>query len=205
MLTETQERMLIVVKKGTEKEFIDLFKSYDIESAVVGEVIEDKVFKIEHNDKIWADIPVDALDSDAPIYYLLSKEATYYKDFQNMDLHIPEVSSHSEMLKTLLSQETIASKEWVYNQFNSNSNQQTLKGRGTGAAVVQITDQDKAIAITTDSNSRYIYLDTEIGGQIEVAEAARNLVVCSDKPLAPTDDINYVNPTTNEIFWQMEK
>src|SRR5699024_3000723 len=186
MLSETQERMLLVVKKGTEKEFIDLFKSFDIESAVVGEVIEEKVFKIEHNDKIWADIPVDALDSDEPIYYLLSKEAAYYKDFQimnltipevisysemihtlltkytikkinaiipvntlnsdatinyllskeaayykdfqNMNLPIPEVTSHSEMLKTLLSQETIASKEWVYNQFNSNSNQQTLKG-----------------------------------------------------------------------------
>src|SRR5690625_6316892 len=85
------------------------------------------------------------------------------------------------MIKTLLSQETIASKEWVYNQFNSNSNQQTLKGPGSGAAVVQINDQDKAIAITTDSNSRYIYLDPEIGGQIAVAEAARNLVVSGAK------------------------
>lgn len=205
MLSETQERMLLVVKKGTEKEFIDLFKSFDIESAVVGEVIEEKVFKIEHNDKIWADIPVDALDSDAPIYYLLSKEAAYYKDFQNMDLPIPEVTSHSEMLKTLLSQETIASKEWVYNQFNSNSNQQTLKGPGSGAAVVQINDQDKAIAITTDSNSRYIYLDPEVGGQIAVAEAARNLVVSGAKPLALTDGLNYGNPTNKEIFWQMEK
>src|SRR5699024_11668222 len=87
----------------------------------------------------------------------------------------------------------------------SNSNQQTLKGPGSGAAVVQINDQDKAIAITTDSNSRYIYLDPEVGGQIAVAEAARNLVVSGAKPLALTDGLNYGNPTNREVFRQMEK
>lgn len=205
MLSETQERMLLVVKKGTEKEFIDLFNSHDVEAAVVGEVIEDKVFKIKYADKIWADIPVDALDSEAPVYYLGSTEAEYYKKFQKLDVETPKVDDHSAMLKTLLTQETIASKEWVYNQFKSNINNKTLKGPGSGAAVVQINDQDKAIAITTDSNSRYIYLDPEVGGQIAVAEAARNIVVSGAKPLAITDGLNYGNPTNKEIFWQMEK
>ncbi len=205
MLSETQERMLLVVKKGTEEEFIDLFNTHDVEAAVVGEVIEDKVFKIKHADKIWADIPVDALDADAPVYYLTSKEAEYYKEFQKMDIQTPEVADYSSMLKTLLTQETIASKEWVYNQFESNLDNKTLKGPGSGAAVVQINDQDKAIAITTDSNSRYIYLDPEVGGQIAVAEAARNIVVSGAKPLAITDGLNYGNPTNKEIFWQMEK
>lgn len=205
MLSETQERMLLVVKKGTEKEFLDLFNSYDVEAAVVGEVIEDKVFKIKHEEKIWADIPVDALDSDAPVYYLKSTEAKYYKAFQEMEQGTPQVEDHSEMLKTLLTSETIASKEWVYNQFESNKDNKTIKGPGSGAAVVQINDQDKAIAITTDSNSRYIYLDPEIGGQIAVAEAARNLVASGAKPLAITDGLNYGNPTNEEVFWQMEK
>ncbi|HLR59822.1 MAG TPA: phosphoribosylformylglycinamidine synthase subunit PurL [Pseudogracilibacillus sp.] len=205
MLSETQERMLLVVKKGTEKEFIDLFNSHEVEAAVVGEVIEDKVFKIKYADKIWADIPVDALDSEAPVYYLGSTEAEYYKKFQKLAVEMPKVDDHSAMLRTLLTQETIASKEWVYNQFESNLDNKTLKGPGSGAAVVQINDQDKAIAITTDSNSRYIYLDPEVGGQIAVAEAARNIVVSGAKPLAITDGLNYGNPTNKEIFWQMEK
>src|SRR5699024_6102203 len=95
MLSETQERMLLVVQKGTEKEFIDLFKSFETESAVECEVFEEKGCGIEHAEKIWADIPVDALDSDAPIYYFLSTEAAYDKDCQNMNLPIPEVTSHS--------------------------------------------------------------------------------------------------------------
>ncbi len=205
MLSETQERMLLVVKKGKEQEFIDLFNAHDVEAAIVGEVIEEKVFKIKHEDKIWADIPVDALDSDAPVYYLDSKEAKYYQEFQAMESSTPEVDDYPEMLKTLLIRETIASKEWVYNQFESNLDNKTLKGPGSGAAVVQINDQDKAIAITADSNSRYIYLDPEVGGQIAVAEAARNIVVSGAKPLAITDGLNYGNPTNKEIFWQMEK
>src|SRR5699024_8488503 len=175
------------------------FKSFDFESAFGGDVIEEKVFKIGDNDKICTAIAGEALDSDATIYYLLSKETAYYKDFQHMNLPIPEVTSHPEILTTLHSRKAIESKEWVYNEFNSNSKQQTLKGPGSGAAVVQINDQDKAIAITTDSNSRYIYLDPEVGGQIAVAEAARNLVVSGAKPLALTGGLNYGNPTNKGI------
>src|SRR5699024_12658993 len=126
-------------------------------------------------------------------------------DLHNMKRPRREVTAHSEMLKTVLSQETSASKEWVYNQFNSNSNQQAVKGPGSGATVVQINDQDKSSAITSDSNSRYIYLDPEVWGQIAVAEAARNLVVSGAKPHALTDGLNYGDPTNREIFWQMEK
>ncbi len=205
MLSETQERMLLVVKKGEEKEFLDLFAAHDVEAAVVGEVIEEKVFRIEHEGKVWADIPVDALDKDAPVYYLPKKEAAYYQKFKEMELATPEVSDHAEMLKTLLQQETIASKNWVYEQFDSNINNQTLSKAGSGAAIVQIGDRDKAIAITTDSNSRYIYLDPKEGGKIAVAEAARNIVASGAKPLAITDGLNYGNPTNKEVFWQMEE
>lgn len=205
MLSETQERMLLVVKEGSEEEIINLFKKHDVEACVIGEVIEEKVFRVEHQGKIWADVPVDALDKDAPVYYLPSKEATYYKEFQAMDESVPEVSDYKTTLHQLLSQPTIASKRFVYKQFDSEIGGQTLQGPGSGAAVVRIPNRDKAIAITTDSNSRYIYLDPYVGGQIAVAEAMRNILVSGAKPLGITDGLNFGNPTNEEVFWQMEQ
>lgn len=205
MLSETQERMLLVVKKGTEEEIIDLFTKHNINAVAVGEVIEEKVFRIEHDGKIWADVPVDALDKDAPVYYMPSKEPAYFAQFQAQEAAVPMVDHHSETLKELLAQPTIASKEFVYEQFDSNTRGETLVGPGSGAAIVGIPNRDKAIAITTDSNSRYIYLDPETGGKIAVAEAMRNIVASGAKPLGITDGLNYGNPTNEEVFWQMEQ
>src|SRR5699024_641887 len=147
---------LLVVKKGTEEEIIDLFTKHNINAVAVGEVIEEKVFRIEHDGKIWADVPVDALDKDAPVYYMPSKEPAYFAQFQAQEAAVPMVDHHSETLKELLAQPTIASKEFVYEQFDSNTRGETLVGPGSGAAIVGIPNRDKAIAITTDSNSRYI-------------------------------------------------
>ena len=205
MLSETQERMLLVVKKGEEQAIIDLFAKHDVEACAVGEVIEEKVFRIQHENKIWADVPVDALDQDAPVYHLPSKEATYYQAFQQMETVVPVIHDYGATLKGLLQKPTIASKQWVYDQFDSQMNGNTVAGPGAGAAVVKIADHDKAIAITTDCNARYIYLDPEVGGQIAVAEAARNIVVSGAKPIGLTDGLNYGNPTNEEVFWQMEK
>ena len=205
MLSETQERMLLVVEKGKEQEIIDIFTKHDVDACAVGEVISEKVFKVEHKEKVWAKIPVDALDQDAPVYHLPSKEASYFREFQEMETTIPEVKNYEETLKQLLQQPTIASKAYAYDQFDSEMNGQTLKGPGSGAAVVKIDGYDKAIAITADCNSRYIYLDPEQGGQIALAEAARNIVVSGAKPIGITDGLNYGNPTNEEVFWQMEK
>ena len=205
MLSETQERMLLVVKKGREQEIFDIFAKHDVDAVAIGEVIEEKVFRIEHEGKVWAEVPVDALDKDAPVYYLPSKEATYYKEFQQQERKVPIVENYSETLKTLLQQPTIASKEYVYNQFDSEARGNTLVGPGAGAAVVKIEGHDKAIAISTDCNSRYIYLDPEVGGKIAVAEACRNIIVSGAKPIGITDGLNYGNPTNEEVFWQMEK
>src|SRR5690625_2269429 len=190
MLSETQERMLLVVKKGEEQEIIDIFNKHEVEACAVGEVISEKVFKVEHKEKVWAKIPVDALDQDAPVYHLPSKEASYFREFQEMEPTIPEVNNYGETLKQLLQQPTIASKAYAYDQFDSEMNGQTLKGPGSGAAVVKIDGYDKAIAITADCNSRYIYLDPEHGGQIALAEAARNIVVSGAKPIGITDGLN---------------
>src|SRR5690625_3456211 len=205
MLSESQERMLLVVKKGHEQEIIDIFKKYDLLAVAVGEVIEDKRFRIKHHGDVMADIPVDALTEDAPEYDMPSKEAEYFTRFQQMENKVPLVEDHAHVMKQLLQQPTIASKEWAYSQFGSEADSNMLVPPGSDAAIVQIKDQDKSIAMTADCNSRYIYLDPETGGKIAVAEAARNLVCSGAKPLALTDGLNFGNPTNPETFWQMEK
>lgn len=205
MLSESQERMLLCVKSGHEQEIIAIFEKYGLQSVPAGKVIEEKVFRITHHDEIVANIPVDSLADDAPVYHLPSKEAAYYKAFQQMDVKTPIVENYGETLKQLLQRPTIASKEWVYDQYDSMVQTNTVVSPGSDAAVIRIKGTDKALAITTDCNSRYIYLDPEKGGKIAVAEAARNIICSGAKPLGLTDGLNFGNPTNPEIFWQMEK
>ena len=205
MLSESQERMLLVVKKGQEQEILDIFAKHDVDAAVIGEVIEEKTFRIKQHGEVFADIPVDILADEAPVYHLPTKEAAYYQEFQNMENEVPAVDDHQAMLRQLLQQPTIASKEWAYKQFDTEAQGNTIAGPGSDAAVVKIDGTDKAIAITTDCNSRYIYLDPKVGGQIAVAEAARNIVCSGAKPLAITDGLNYGNPQNPEVFWQMSE
>jgi phosphoribosylformylglycinamidine synthase len=205
MLSESQERMLLVVEKGKEQEIIDVFNKHDIEAVAIGEVVEEETFRIVHQGEVKAEIPVAALTDEAPVYDLPSTVPSYYETFQKMDTFQPEVNDYSKMLRQLLQQPTIASKEWAYSQYDSNAQENTLVGPGGGAGVVRIEGVDKAIAMTTDCNSRYLYLDPKIGGKIAVAEASRNLVASGAKPLALTDGLNYGDPTNPETFWQMEQ
>ncbi|MFD2045194.1 phosphoribosylformylglycinamidine synthase subunit PurL [Ornithinibacillus salinisoli] len=205
MLSESQERMLMVVKKGREQEIIDVFEKYGLQAVAVGHVVEEKVFRLKQHGEVQAEIPVDALAEEAPVYHLPSVEARYFKEFQAMDVAVPAVEDHGEMLKKLLQQPTIASKEWVYDQYDSMVQTNTVVSPGSDAAVVRIKGADKALAITTDCNSRYIYLDPETGGKIAVVEAARNIVCSGARPLGLTDGLNFGNPTNPEVFWQMEK
>ncbi|EKN68112.1 phosphoribosylformylglycinamidine synthase subunit PurL [Schinkia azotoformans] len=205
MLSESQERMLLVVKKGQQQEILDIFAKHDVDAAVIGEVIQEKTFRIKQHGEIVVDIPVNILADEAPVYHLPSKEAAYYQEFQAMENEVPTVEDHQAMLRQLLQQPTIASKEWAYMQYDAEAQGNTIVGPGSDAAIVKIDGTDKAIAITTDCNSRYIYLDPKVGGQIAVAEAARNLVCSGAKPLAITDGLNYGNPNNPEVFWQMEE
>ncbi|MEK3888371.1 phosphoribosylformylglycinamidine synthase subunit PurL [Bacillus sp. FSL K6-3431] len=205
MLSESQERMLLCVKQGREQEIIEVFEKYALHAVPVGKVIEEKVFRIKHRGEVVADIPVDPLADDAPVYHMPSVEADYFKYFQSMENEIPEIQNHAQMLKKLLQQPTIASKEWVYDHYDSMVQTNTVVAPGSDAAVIRVKGHDKALAITTDCNSRYIYLDPETGGKIAVAEAARNIVCSGAKPLGLTDGLNFGNPKNPEIFWQMEK
>lgn len=205
MLSESQERMLIVVTKGREQEIKDLFTKYDLEAVAIGTVTDDKKLRLLHHGEVVADVPVDALAEDAPVYHKPSKVPAYYEEFQAMEQEIPQVSDLKETLLKLLSQPTIASKEWVYNQYDYMVRTNTVVSPGSDAAVVRIRGTRKALAMTTDCNSRYVYLDPEVGGKIAVAEAARNIVCSGAEPLAITDNLNFGNPEKPEVFWQIEK
>ncbi|CEG29504.1 phosphoribosylformylglycinamidine synthase subunit PurL [Bacillus sp. B-jedd] len=205
MLSESQERMLIVVKKGREQEIIELFSKYELEAVAIGTVTEDKKLRLIHQGEVAADVPVDALALDAPVYHKLSAEPDYFRQFQAMGNPVPEVADFTETLISLLKQPTIASKEWVYNQYDYMVRTSTVVAPGSDAAVIRIRGTKKALAMTTDCNSRYLYLDPETGGKIAVAEAARNVICSGAEPLAITDNLNFGSPEKPDIFWQMEK
>ncbi|MET1176765.1 phosphoribosylformylglycinamidine synthase subunit PurL [Peribacillus simplex] len=205
MLSESQERMLIVVTKGREQEIVDLFTKYDLEAVAVGEVTDDKNLTLSHQGEIVAEVPVDALAEEAPIYHKPSAEPQYFRDFQSMKAEVPAIGDYKETLVSLLKQPTISSKEWVYDQYDYMVRTNTVVSPGSDAAVVRVRGTNKALAMTTDCNSRFIYLDPETGGKIAVAEAARNIICSGAEPLAITDCLNFGNPEKPEIFWQLEK
>lgn len=205
MLSESQERMLIVVKKGREQEIVDLFSKYGLEAVSVGKVTDDKMLRLTHQGEVVAELPVDALAEDAPVYHKPSREPEYFREFQGMENEIPAVEDYKETLVKLLQQPTIASKEWVYDQYDYMVRTNTVVAPGSDAAVIRIRGTRKGLAMTTDCNSRYMYLDPETGGKIAVAEAARNIICSGGQPLAITDNLNFGNPEKPEIFWQIEK
>ncbi|WP_413363790.1 phosphoribosylformylglycinamidine synthase subunit PurL [Lysinibacillus sp. 3P01SB] len=205
MLSESQERMLLVVKKGREDEIKAIFEKYDLDAVAIGRVTDDKMLRLLHNGEVVAEVPADALAEDAPVYHKPSAEPAYYAEFQAMENIEPQVADYKEALTALLSAPTVASKEWVYGQYDYQVRTNTVVAPGSDAAVLRVRGTNKGLAMTADCNSRYIYLDPEVGGKIAVAEAARNIVCSGGEPLAITDCLNFGNPEKPEIFWQIEK
>lgn len=205
MLSESQERMLLVVKKGREDEIKAIFDKYDLDAVAIGRVTDDKMLRLLHKGEVVAEVPADALAEDAPVYHKPSAEPAYYAQFQAIENTEPAVTDYNETLIALLKAPTIASKEWVYDQYDYQVRTSTVVKPGSDAAVIRVRGTNKGLAMTTDCNSRYIYLDPEVGGAIAVAEAARNIVATGGTPLAITDCLNFGNPEKPEIFWQIEK
>jgi phosphoribosylformylglycinamidine synthase len=203
MLSESQERMLICVKKGHEKMVYDLFAKYELDAVDIGTVTDDGQYRLYHKGELVADLPVDALASEAPVYYKEQAIPERLAEFAAMEPFQPVVSSVKETLYELLSQPTIASKKSVYETYDSQVLTNTVVRPGSDAAVVRIKGTKKALAMTTDCNARYIYLDPEVGGQIAVAEAARNIVASGGQPLAITDCLNYGSPEKPDVFWEL--
>ena len=203
MLSESQERMLLCIKKGSEDKVIQLFESYGLEAVNIGKVTMDKHYRLYHQGKEVANLPVDALAEEAPEYQKPQKEAERMATFKKINQYQPKINDAGEILLQLLQQPTIASKKSVYQTFDSQVRTNTVVGPGSDAAVLRVRGTNKALAMTMDCNSRYLYLNPEIGGQLAVAEAARNIVASGGQPLAITDCLNYGSPDKPEGFWEL--
>ena len=203
MLSESQERMLICVEQGHEDEVVELFKRYELDAVTIGEVTDDGLYRLYHHGEEVANLPVDALAEEAPVYENEKREPVRIQEFANMEDFKPEVADASETLLTLLQQPTIASKRMIYETYDSQVRTNTVVRPGSDAAVLRVRGTNKALAMTTDCNARYLYLNPEIGGQIAVAEAARNIVASGGQPLAITDCLNYGSPEKPEGFWEL--
>ena len=209
MLSESQERMVVVVQKGKEEEAYKILRKWDIYAVTIGHVTDDGMFRVLENGKVAANIPALALTDDAPIYNRPAAEPTYLKALQNLDLNtIPDIKPDEAetVLRTLLAAPNIASKKWVYEQYDHmvQLNTVVLPGRADAAALT-IQDTNKRIAVKTDGNGRYCYLNPEMGGKISVSEAARNVACTGARPIAMTNCLNFGNPEKPESFWQLEQ
>lgn len=203
MLSESQERMLLCIKKGAENQVIQLFESYGLEAVNIGLVTDDKKFRLYHHGIEVANLPVDALAEEAPEYQKPQKRPDRMAMFESMEDYCPVIENGSETLLQLLAQPTIASKRVFFETYDSQVRTNTVVGPGSDAAVLRVRGTNKGLAMTTDCNSRYLYLNPEIGGKLAVAEAARNIVSSGGKPLAITDCLNYGSPDKPEGFWEL--
>ena len=188
MLSETQERMLFVVKAGQEAAVQAIFDKWNVPLAAIGRVTDDGFLRLKHGEEVLAEVPAEAL-ADAPVYHPASQRPDYLDETESFDLSsIAEPDDHNKALLRLLGSPNIASKEWVFGQFDHQIGDSTLAAPGlTGAGVIGIKGSDKAVAFSVDCNSRFCYLDPRSGAAAAVAEAARNLVCTGAKPLAVTD------------------
>ncbi|HZW84241.1 MAG TPA: phosphoribosylformylglycinamidine synthase subunit PurL [Candidatus Deferrimicrobium sp.] len=206
MLSESQERMLVVPKAGYEDQVKEIFTKWGLEAVVVGRVTADGMMRLKENGEVVAEISAKALTDKAPVYHKEDREPLYYQEKKNTDLsHIKQKEDSNAVLKKLIASPNIASKEWIYRQYDHQVGANTVVLPGSDAAVVRVRGTKKGIAMTTDCNSRYVYLDPYKGGALAVAEAARNLVCSGAKPLGVTDCLNFGNPEKPEIFWQFKQ
>ena len=206
LLSESQERMLIVVEKGREDEVLSIFNKWDLQCAEIGVVTDSKRLHFYMKGELVADVPADdlVLGGGAPIYHREWKEPAYYAENQKFDLKTVPQPNHKEVAAFLLSHPNLASKKWVSRQYDSMVGTANVSAQeASDAAVVLIKEaKDMAIVITVDCNSRYVYADPEKGCAIAVAEAARNIVCTGGEPVAITNCLNFGNPYNPEVYWQ---
>ncbi len=202
LLSESQERMLIIAKKGREAEVQAIFDKWDLPCARIGVVNDDGMMRVKVGDRVAAEIPARALADEAPLY---RREAKARPPEPPLDLAtVPEVDLHAALL-TLLAHPTIASKHWVWRQYDHMVRTGTMVAPGSDAAVFYVREAGKILAATSDCNALYCKLDPREGARIAVAEAARNLACSGATPLAVTDNLNFGNPHRPENFWQLRE
>jgi phosphoribosylformylglycinamidine synthase len=205
MLSESQERMLLIVTPKNLDAVKAVFKKWNVEFSVIGKVTKDGVLRVKEDGKVVAEVPAEAL-ANGPKYERESKEAGYLKETRKLFLsEVKEPKGYNQTLLTLLSSPTLASKEWIAKKVDPKLTSPLCIKSGNDAGVYYCEQINKAIAATTDGNGLYCYLDPFVGAQIAIVEAARNLVCCGARPLAVTDGLNFGDPFNPEIYWQFEK
>src|SRR5574337_774103 len=203
MLSESQERMLMVAKSGKEEECLKICRKWDLDVAVVGKVTADGILRVLDQGKVVAEIPAKALADDGPRYERPYQPPAYQDMLTNLNYDaIPDVKDANAALLALLESPTIASKRWVYEQYDHMVRTNTTVRPGSDAAVVRIKGTRRAVAMTVDCNSRYCLLHPYEGARLAVAEAARNLVCSGAVPIGLTDCLNFGNPERPDIMWQ---
>ncbi len=204
MLSESQERMLLVAKKETVKEVQEIYARWDLDAVIVGRVTSDQRLKVKFRGETVVDIPVQAVVDMCPVYHRESKVPSYLETKTKLD-PIPVPEDHNRILEKLLSSPTLADKQWVYRQYDHMIQINTVLLPGADASLLRIKNKKFGLAMTLDGNSLYTYLDPRTGGRIAVAEACRNLACVGAHPLGVTNCLNFGNPEKPEIMWQFEE
>ena len=203
MLSESQERMLLVVKKGREAEVEQIFEKWDLHAAHIGEVTTDGVMRVKDHGTVVAEIPNTALVDEAPVYDRPTTRPAYLDEVGALDVASLKKVPAQDALLALLASPTIASKRWVYRQYDTMVRTNTIAAAGMTAGVVRIKGTPRALAISTDGNGRYCYLNPRRGAMLAVAEAARNVACAGAVPIGATNCLNFGNPERPEIMWQL--
>ena len=207
MLSESQERMLLVAKPGREAEVERIFEKWDLHASRIGKVTTDGMLRVKEHGKVVAEIPNGALTDEAPVYTRPMSRPEYLTEAQTLDLDAlgardARLRDDNAALLALLGSPAIGSKRWIYRQYDHMVRTNTVNMPGMGAGVVRIKDTDRALAMSVDGNGRYCYLDPRLGAMLAVAEAARNVACAGRKPLAATNCLNFGNPERPGIMWQ---
>ena len=203
MLSESQERMLMVVKQGREPEVERIFEKWDLHAVRIGEVTSDGRLRVKHHGEVVADLPNRALTDEAPRYRRPMARPAYLDEAQQLSLpSLDTPPSPREVFRRLLASPGIASKRWVYRQYDHMVRTNTLVFPGMGAGVVRIKGTSRALALSVDGNARFVYLDPYAGAQLAVAEASRNVACAGGLPIGATNCLNFGNPQRPEIMWQ---
>lgn len=207
MISESQERMLLIVKKGKEPEVQKIVEKWGLHGVIIGKVINNNRLIIKEGDQMVGDMPAASLDSSgAPKYEQDYEVPAYFYEKQHINLStITEPHDYHPVLLKLLTSPNLASREWIYRQYDHMVRTNTVVKPGSDAAVLRIPDTNRGIALTTDCNSRYCHLNPREGSKIAVAEAARNIVASGGRPLAITDGLNFGNPERPDRYWQFRE
>ncbi len=203
MLSESQERMLLCVKKGHEEDVKKIFDYYDLEVVTIGRITEGHQYVLHHDGQVVCDIPVSTLTDDVLEVESEEKKPQRLIDAEKAANWVPEIDDVAAVYQELLTQPTIADKSWITRQYDSQVRTSTVVGPGSDAGVIRVRGTKKALSMTTDGNGRLVYLNPYVGGKIALVEAASNIIASGALPLAITDCLNYGDPTDPEIFWEL--